>query len=83
MNIRIISGGLGDFQKVSSAHLRYAKDSGGNRSCSSLGNFDRQLLKPVDPDVDFMVGDLKIHPFKIDHDAADPVAYRVDHQKNA
>ena len=31
----------------------------------------------------FMVGDLKIHPFKIDHDAADPVAYRVEHQKNA
>lgn len=57
------------------------KTLAGIASCSSLGNFDRQLLKPVDPDVDFMVGDLKIHPFKIDHDAADPVAYRVEHQK--
>jgi len=59
------------------------KTLAGIASCSSLGNFDRQLLKPVDPDVDFMVGDLKIHPFKIDHDAADPVAYRESTRKNA
>ncbi len=52
-------------------------------SCSSLGNFDKGLLKPIDPDVDFMVGDLKIRPFKIDHDAADPVAYRVENGKKS
>lgn len=30
-----------------------------------------------------MVGDLKIRPFKIDHDAADPVAYRVENGKKS
>lgn len=29
------------------------------------------------PDVDFVVGDLTVKPFSIDHDAANPVAYRV------
>ncbi len=47
------------------------------RSKSSLGGYDRELLRPVCPDVDFVVGDLTIKPFSIDHDAADPVAYRV------
>lgn len=44
---------------------------------SSLGAFDRELLKPIQPDADFEIGDLTVRPFRIDHDAADPVAYRV------
>ncbi|MGN0372206.1 MAG: MBL fold metallo-hydrolase [Enterocloster sp.] len=44
---------------------------------SSLGKFDRELLTPISPDVDFSVGDLKVKPFRIDHDAVNPVAYRV------
>lgn len=47
------------------------------RTKSSLGDYDKDLLRPVCPDVDFMVGDLTIEPFSIDHDAANPVAYRV------
>ena len=47
------------------------------RSKSSLGDYDRELLHPVCPDVDFVVGDLTVKPFSIDHDAANPVAYRV------
>lgn len=43
----------------------------------SLGDFDRELLTPICPDVDFTLGDLNVRPFKIDHDAANPVAYRV------
>lgn len=43
----------------------------------SLGEFDRDLLTPILPDMDFSLGDLKVRPFKIDHDAANPVAYRV------
>ena len=46
-------------------------------ACESLGKFDRGLLTPVCPDHDFMVGDLLVKLFRIDHDAADPVAYRV------
>lgn len=47
------------------------------RSKSSLGDYDKELLRPVCPDVDFTVGDLTIQPFSIDHDAVNPVAYRV------
>lgn len=46
-------------------------------STSSLGTIDRELLRPISPDVDFSLGDLTIKAFSIDHDAADPVAYRV------
>ena len=46
-------------------------------STSSLGAIDRELLRPISPDVDFSLGDLTIKAFSIDHDAADPVAYRV------
>ena len=46
-------------------------------AAGSLGKFDRGLLTPVCPDLDFTVGDLTVKPFKIDHDAANPVAYRV------
>ena len=45
----------------------------------NLGEYPRELLNPVEPDVAFTVGDLSIRPFSIDHDAADPVAYRVSH----
>ena len=50
------------------------------RSKSSLGDYDRELLHPVCPDVDFVVGDLTVKPFSIDHDAANPVAYRVQEE---
>ena len=43
----------------------------------SLGEYPEELLHPVLPDVDFSVGDMTVQPFHIDHDAADPVAYRI------
>lgn len=42
-----------------------------------LGEYPKELLCPVLPDVDFQVGDLTVKPFSIDHDAANPVAYRI------
>lgn len=42
-----------------------------------LGVLPDGLLCSVSADVDFQLGDLQIQPFSIDHDAADPVAYRV------
>ena len=44
---------------------------------SGLGEYPRELLHPIEPDVDFAVGDLTIQAFRIDHDAANPVAYRL------
>lgn len=48
---------------------------------SSLGEVPRELLTPISPDVSFVIGDLEILPFSIDHDAANPVAYRVKNGK--
>ena len=43
----------------------------------SLGEYNEDLLQPLLPDVRLAMGDLDILPFHIDHDAADPVAYRI------
>lgn len=42
-----------------------------------LGELDRELLHPILPDAESRIGDLSVLPFSIDHDAANPVAYRV------
>lgn len=42
-----------------------------------LGEYPEELFHPILPDVDFAVGDMTVKPFHIDHDAADPVAYRI------
>lgn len=43
----------------------------------ALGAYDRELLTPIPPDMVFTLGDLQVKPFRIDHDAADPVGYRI------
>lgn len=47
------------------------------KSCASLGEIDDSLYREIQADVPFMVGDLKVLPFAISHDAAEPVAYRI------
>jgi len=42
-----------------------------------MGEYPRELFRAVRPEVHFSVGDLELLPFSIDHDAANPVAYRV------
>ena len=49
----------------------------------SLGDYPRELFRPICHDVDFYIGDLEIKPFRIDHDAANPVAYRVSHERKS
>lgn len=43
----------------------------------SLGKYPRGLFCPILPDVGFCVGDMEIRAFSIDHDAANPVGYRI------
>ncbi len=50
---------------------------------ASLGTYPQELLTPVLPDADVFIGDFKIKPFRIDHDAANPVAYRVQTGKKS
>ena len=52
-------------------------------ACKTLGTFDTGLLSPIEPDVDFQIGDLTLEPFSIHHDAANPVAYRVSHERKS
>lgn len=49
----------------------------------SLGAFPGGLFRPIQAGEVFRLGDLEIHPFSVDHDAADPVAYRVDGEKKS
>ena len=44
----------------------------------TLGDFSTELLQPILPDAVTTVGDLQVTPFSIDHDAADPVGYRIE-----
>lgn len=43
-----------------------------------LGEIDSSLLTSISPDQEFVLGDLTVKPFKVNHDAANPVAYRVE-----
>jgi phosphoribosyl 1,2-cyclic phosphodiesterase len=43
-----------------------------------LGKVDEDLFHPIDADRPFFIGDMRIEAFHISHDAADPVAYRVE-----
>lgn len=47
------------------------------KSIPSLGKIEESLFCPIEEDKDFFVGDLKVHPFALPHDAAQPVAYRI------
>ncbi len=46
----------------------------------NIGKVDESLFQPIVPDEDFVCNDLTIHPFSISHDAANPVAYRVERE---
>jgi len=47
------------------------------KNIKGLGEYPEELLHPILPDTEFTLGDLTVKPFHIDHDAADPVAYRI------
>lgn len=49
----------------------------------SLGEYPLDLFCPICQDIDFEIGDLLIKPFQIDHDAANPSAYRVQHGRKS
>ncbi len=45
---------------------------------NSIGNFNTDVLHSVKIDTAFEIGDLKIKPLKVDHDAKEPVCYRIE-----
>lgn len=53
------------------------------KKISSLGKIDYSLFNEVKPDKEVKIGTLKVKPFSISHDAANPVAYKVaDREKS-
>ncbi|MCD7735680.1 MAG: MBL fold metallo-hydrolase, partial [Lachnospiraceae bacterium] len=48
-------------------------------SGSMLGRVDESLFHEVMPDESFRIHDLDVLPFRVSHDAAEPVAYRLCH----
>lgn len=48
------------------------------RNTSSVGKIDESLFHEITPDEEFRIGSLSIKPVSISHDAADPVAYRIE-----
>lgn len=44
---------------------------------TGIGKIDTGLFREIHADEEFVIGDLEISPFRISHDAAEPVAYRV------
>ncbi len=49
------------------------------RKTSSLGQIDESLFRVIVPDERCIIKDIAIYPVRTSHDAADPVAYRIDH----
>lgn len=49
----------------------------------SLGAVRKECLKPILPDTELCLGDLRIRPFSIDHDAVNPLAYRIETEKES
>lgn len=55
----------------------------GIQSYKSLGKMPEGLYHTIQIDEDFWIGDLKIHPFAISHDANEPAAYRLESHEKA
>lgn len=48
------------------------------KSMSCLGTIDEELYHRICPEEEVHIGDLTVKPFRISHDAAEPVAYRME-----
>ncbi len=53
------------------------------RRYSPLGKVDEDIFHVIEPDHPFTLGDLRVEAFHISHDAADPVAYRLENGNRA
>lgn len=54
---------------------------GAVRANHSLGTIDEELFRYVQADEKLTVKDVTVYPVRTSHDAAEPVAYRVSHDK--
>ena len=52
-------------------------------ACPTLGQIPEGLYHEIEPDRQVEIGDMKIDPFSISHDAANPVGYRISSGKRS
>ena len=52
----------------------------GIEQISSLGNIPDGIFNKINADEDISIGDVTVHPFRISHDANEPVAYTFTQQ---
>ena len=70
--------GLGVFSRKYKVPIYATKGTlDGIRRCNSLGKLPDGILYEINTDEDFELGNVKIHPFNISHDANEPSGYRV------
>jgi len=53
------------------------------RETTLLKNVPDELIREIQADTPFFIKDLEIKPFNISHDAAQPVGYRINHEKKS
>ena len=71
--------GLGVFSRKYEVPIYATKGTiEGIRKCNNLGKMPEGLLHEVKTDEDFILGDMKIRPFRISHDANEPSGYRME-----
>ncbi|MCI8466503.1 MAG: MBL fold metallo-hydrolase [Lachnospiraceae bacterium] len=72
-------GGLRVFSRKNEIPIYTTKETyEGILTARSVGGLPGGLHRKIFPDEAFFIGDMKITPFSIDHDAAGPCAFRVD-----
>ena len=49
------------------------------REITSVGKIPKDLIRVIKAGEDFEVGSLRVHPFTVSHDAAEPVGFRLKH----
>lgn len=50
---------------------------------NSLGKISQDLFHEIQADTSFTLGDIKVNPFRISHDANEPTGYRMEHEEKA
>lgn len=76
--------GLGVFSRKYEVPIYASKGTiAGIRACKSIGQMPDGLLHEIPKDEIFSIGDLKVKPFAISHDAKEPTGFRIEDGEKA
>lgn len=76
--------GLGVFSRKYEIPIYASRGTiAGIRACKSIGQIQDGLLHEIPQDVSFDIGEFKIKPFSISHDANEPTGFRIENDNKA